>query len=273
MYSGFNSHPGQVLTNARLNIRKGAPMRTAPLVTRVEPETLLRVIGLGRGESVSGNDIWYAGEAETFFWSGGCASFSSGTTGAAGGAAGVAAGAGAAATLAVNRRSNGTILPLTDSGLKSVFGLFSYTEQAGGRIKITGGWENTNIISLPTPLLTDLDYPSIRIHTKAAAAITAVLASIAAAGLTDKLLTCAGTFVPRHKGWDVTRGLSSHSWGVAIDFNVSWNGYGVAPASIGQMGSVRELVPLFAAEGFAWGGDFSPPHVDGMHFELARTDL
>lgn len=268
MYSGFNPYVGQVLTNARLNIRKGAPMRNAPLVTRVEPETLLSVIGLGKGEMVSGNDNWYAGEAETFFWSGGCGSFSS-TTGVTSGGAGGAT----APALAVNRRSNGTILPLTGTGLTSVFGLFSYADVAGGRIKITGGWEAANIVSLPTPLLAELGYPSITVHTKATMAYQAVLARIEAAGLIDKLLTCAGTFVPRHKGWDVTRGLSSHSWGIAIDFNVAWNGYGVSPASIGQMGSLRELVPLFAAEGFAWGGDFSPPYVDGMHFELARTDL
>jgi hypothetical protein len=163
MYNGFNPHVGQVLTNARLNIRKGAPLRTAPVVTKVEPETLLSVIGLGKGEMVSGNDNWYAGEGETFFWSGGCASFS-GTTGATSGGAGATGPA-----LAVNRRSNGTILPLTGSGLTAVFGQFSYTEQTGGRIKITGGWEAANIISLPTPLLADLGYASITIHTKAAA--------------------------------------------------------------------------------------------------------
>lgn len=39
----------------------------------------------------------------------------------------------------------------------------------------------------------------------------------------------------------------------------------------GAHGSVRELVALFEAEGFAWGGYFEPETVrDGMHFELAR---
>lgn len=82
-----------------------------------------------------------------------------------------------------------------------------------------------------------------------------------------------GLWVPRHKGWNPARGLSSHSWAIAIDLNAPWNGYGATPAPLGAHGSVRELVPFFAAEGFAWGGDFSPPYVDGMHFELARFDL
>lgn len=41
----------------------------------------------------------------------------------------------------------------------------------------------------------------------------------------------------------------------------------------GPIGCVRELVPLFAAEGFAWGRHFSGKYRDGMHLELARLDL
>jgi hypothetical protein len=86
-------------------------------------------------------------------------------------------------------------------------------------------------------------------------------------------LTYGGTYVPRHMGWTVGRPLSSHSWGVAIDINVDWNPYGGAPAPLGAVGSVRQIVSLFEAQGFAWGGRFTPDALrDGMHFELARTD-
>ena len=75
-------------------------------------------------------------------------------------------------------------------------------------------------------------------------------------------------------GWDPSRGLSTHSWGAAIDLNVPWNGYGAVPAALGAHGSVRELVPIFESEGFAWGGYFKPQSIaDGMHFELSRLDL
>lgn len=69
-----------------------------------------------------------------------------------------------------------------------------------------------------------------------------------------------------------TRGLSSHTWGIAIDLNVAWNGYGNVPAAHGVHGSVRQLVAIFESEGFAWGGYFEPLSIcDGMHFELAIT--
>jgi hypothetical protein len=100
-----------------------------------------------------------------------------------------------------------------------------------------------------------------------------VFKAIADAGLDDQIRTCAGTFVPRHKGRNPARGLSVHSWGIAIDLNAQWNAYGTAPAALGNHGSTRELIPLFEAEGFAWGGYFEPLSIcDGMHFELARLD-
>lgn len=36
-----------------------------------------------------------------------------------------------------------------------------------------------------------------------------------------------GCWVPRHKTWNLKRGLSRHSWGVAIDVNVKDNPYGL----------------------------------------------
>jgi hypothetical protein len=113
----------------------------------------------------------------------------------------------------------------------------------------------------------------LTLNKKAAASFTRVFKAIDEAGMTVRILTCDGTWVPRHKGWDRNRGISSHSWGVTIDINARWNPYQTEAAAAGTHGSVRELVPYFAAEGFAWGGYFSPPYTDGMHFELARYDL
>ena len=79
--------------------------------------------------------------------------------------------------------------------------------------------------------------------------------------------------MPRKKGWNPRRTLSAHAYGVAIDLNARWNGYGVKPAPRGAPGSLVELVDIFAAHGFAWGGHFRPArYADGMHFELARLD-
>ncbi len=71
------------------------------------------------------------------------------------------------------------------------------------------------------------------------------------------------------KSWDgcfnirKKRGSSSpslHSWGLAIDINAAWNGFGKPP-------NLRpQFVKCFTNAGFDWGGDWTKP--DGMHFQL-----
>jgi hypothetical protein len=148
------------------------------------------------------------------------------------------------------------------------------TEGKSGRVNLDQTWAQQNLAQLVVPVLAPLGFPTITVHAKARDPFARVFEAIASAGLDDVLLSCGGTFVPRHKGWDPARGLSAHTWGIAIDLNVQWNAYGQEPAALGAIGSVRALMPLFAKEGFAWGGDFSAvAQRDGMHFELARSDL
>jgi hypothetical protein len=54
---------------------------------------------------------------------------------------------------------------------------------------------------------------------------------------------------------------SIHSWGLAVDLNVSTNQLGVAP----QMD--MRIVQAFVNNGLEWGGNWHRP--DGMHFQLA----
>jgi hypothetical protein len=170
-------------------------------------------------------------------------------------------------------REDGTIRPLTSNQIANIYGLFNTTpERARGAVKILGDWAKNNIVEIDTPQLAHIQIRKLQVHAKAAEPFLRVFAAIEAAGLTGRILTCGGTWVPRHKSWNPDRDLSAHTWGIAIDLNERWNGYNVPPAPLGSEGSVIELVPYFAAEGFAWGGHFrtSP---DGMHFELARRDL
>lgn len=77
-------------------------------------------------------------------------------------------------------------------------------------------------------------------------------------GLIDELRTWDGCFNIRKK-----RGATSpslHSWGVAIDINAAWNGFGKTPTMS------ADLVECFTDAGFDWGGVWSKP--DGMHFQL-----
>lgn len=77
-------------------------------------------------------------------------------------------------------------------------------------------------------------------------------------GLVGQLKTWDGCFNIRKK-----RGAGSpslHSWGLAIDINAAWNGFGKVPTMS------KELVACFTDAGFDWGGVWGKP--DGMHFQL-----
>jgi hypothetical protein len=252
---------GRVTVTVRLNLRKGSPSSAAPVSRKAEVGEVLVVKGVVRGENIKGNADWYVGDNDLYFWSGGTGAFQADHDDPA-------------KPIQVRRRPNGTIKVLDDSQIRAVFGDFEYTEARGGRIRIREDWIKNNIEEITVPMLKDIGLKTIQIHRKARGPLERVFERIEAAGLEDLLLTCDGTFVPRHKGWSASRGLSSHSWGIAIDLNVAWNPYGALPAAAGTHGSLRELVPFFEAEGFAWGGYFEPLSIcDGMHFELARMDL
>lgn len=79
-------------------------------------------------------------------------------------------------------------------------------------------------------------------------------------GLVGQLKTWDGCFNIRKK-----RGAGSpslHSWGLAIDINAAWNGFGKPPTMS------KELVACFTDAGFDWGGLWGK--ADGMHFQLGK---
>jgi hypothetical protein len=248
---------------ARLRIRQGNPSTAMPATGYVEAGTDFQPLEELAGEAVSGNSYWYRLDADHFVWSGASAPAP---------APGAAAG-----PMNVSYRTDvpGAITVLSDAERDTVFNpITGYTESTPkGAVRLPAGWEDANIVTIPVPTLASIGHSTLRVHKRAAVAFKNVFAKIEAAGLTDCILRCDGTFVPRHKGWDPKRSLSSHSWGIAIDLNARWNGYGNPPAPLGAIGSTRDLIPIFASEGFAWGGYFTPDaYRDGMHFELARRD-
>ncbi len=266
MSSGDPVHSGTARALARVNVR-ATPARSGAILGQIEAGSSFPHAGLVTGEEVSGNDRWFLTPNRTYVWSGACVNEPAAPhTAPFSAPARVPSGV-------VRLRSDGTIRPLPEAEIRTRFGAFSYEEGRKGAIVIDPDWEARNIVSLDTPLLKEEGFAVIRVHRLAGPFFAAVFDEIEQAGLEGRILSCGGTFVPRHKNWDPTRGLSSHSWGIAIDLNVAWNGYGAAPAGAGRHGSVSDLAPIFARHGFAWGGDFAPPQSDGMHFELARTDM
>ena len=88
--------------------------------------------------------------------------------------------------------------------------------------------------------------------------LSAAFGNLVRRGLVGQLKTWDGCFNIRTKRGATTASL--HSWGVAVDLNAAWNGFGKTPTlSPG-------FVKCFTDAGLDWGGVWSKP--DGMHFQL-----
>ena len=92
--------------------------------------------------------------------------------------------------------------------------------------------------------------------------LRAALNEVVTRGLSKKIYTYDGCYVPRFIAHDPSKGLSFHTYGTAIDLNAKDNYRGIA----GKMD--RQVVAIFKKWGFAWGGDWN--YTDPMHFELAK---
>lgn len=163
---------------------------------------------------------------------------------------------------------------LTTAGRQSLFGKFQFDHRpiAGNRenIVIRPTWERDNIVTVRVPQLVGVKGAhregNVRFHRLAADQLVALFSAWEQAGLRDRVLSWAGSYVPR-----LVRGrtsLSNHAFGTAFDINVPWNPLGARPALVGEQGCVRELVSIANDHGFYWGGHFRN-RPDGMHFEVA----
>lgn len=78
--------------------------------------------------------------------------------------------------------------------------------------------------------------------------------------LAEQVKTWDGCFNIRRKRGAAS--MSLHSWGLAIDLNSAWNGFGKKPTMS------PALVKCFTDAGFDWGGVWK--RADGMHFQIAK---
>lgn len=158
---------------------------------------------------------------------------------------------------------------------QEMFGAFNFqpapTSFNPEGIKILGNWTAENIQTVVVPQLIGVTGANgkgyVQFHKAAVPQLLALWKAWEDAGLLDRVLTYAGSWVPRFVRGSRTS-LSNHAWGTAFDINAAWNGLRARPALLGQPGCVRELVPLANEHGFWWGGHFE--RQDGMHFECAK---
>ncbi|HEX2148550.1 MAG TPA: M15 family metallopeptidase [Actinomycetota bacterium] len=154
-------------------------------------------------------------------------------------------------------RPGGTILPQVE--IKKKFGEFAGRPGRGRAITIDPRWIQQNTTNVTFPLL-----GSARCHNKVIPQIREAFQEVVEQELSSlvRRRDFGGCFSPRFLNSDPNSGISHHSWGIAIDFNVSQNPYGVEPKMD------MRLVELLESRGFTWGGRWVEP--DGMHFEYLK---
>jgi hypothetical protein len=149
---------------------------------------------------------------------------------------------------------------LSGSSVSDAVGTFTYTPHANGTITPQSSWVRSYIRTEKVPIL-----GSVTCNKGMLPQLRAALTDIVNSGLAAQIHPgeYAGCYYPRFIANDPGKGLSLHSWGIAVDLNVPGNQRG----TVGQMD--RRVVAIFKKWGFAWGGDWN--YTDPMHFEMAKV--
>ncbi len=147
---------------------------------------------------------------------------------------------------------------LVGGSVADAVGSFSYRWFRDGTVDPDSAWVGASIASDDVPIL-----GQVTCHRVMLPQLRAALQEVVDTGLASAIdpADFGGCYSPRFIGRDPARGLSLHTWGIAVDLNVSGN-------QVGTAGAIDpRLVRIFESWGFAWGGHWSVP--DPMHFELA----
>lgn len=129
-------------------------------------------------------------------------------------------------------------------------------------------WEARSLVAIdvPAPMFYGVDQVRrVRCHKAIADELTETFHEVIAAGVWHVIKQYSGCYAFRLKR-NGTR-LSMHSFGAALDFDAPHNMMGtpVERTSIGGTKDGREVVDIFTARGWTWGGTFPTP--DAMHFQ------
>jgi hypothetical protein len=143
--------------------------------------------------------------------------------------------------------------------MKAAFGEFAASPQLlpGEWLRISSKWQTSSITTSPAPVL-----GTVRCNRALIPQLRAALGEVQRRGLASLVHTgdYGGCFAARIIPGSVGEAISAHTWGAAIDINVSANEVGAPPHQDPR------LVAIFRRWGFTWGGRWMRP--DGMHFEF-----
>ena len=146
---------------------------------------------------------------------------------------------------------------LSGGSAAQAIGSFSYRANSDGTVAPDPRWVAANIRTENMPII-----GRVTGHRVMLPQLKGALEEVVTQGLSSKIYTYDGCYVPRFIGRDPSRGLSFHTYGTAIDLNAADNYRGIAGAMD------RQVVSIFKRWGFAWGGDWN--YTDPMHFELSK---
>jgi hypothetical protein len=163
-------------------------------------------------------------------------------------------------TLALEFDSSVRTAVLSGTSVSEAVGTFSYTPHADGTVTPQSSWVRDYIRTEQVPII-----GSVTCNKGMLPQLRAALQEVVQEGLADKIHPgeYAGCYYPRYIAHDPAKGLSLHSWGIAVDLNTPGNQRG----TVGEMD--RQVVAIFKRWGFAWGGDWN--YTDPMHFEMAQV--
>jgi hypothetical protein len=151
------------------------------------------------------------------------------------------------------RHSAGVLAP---ARMKVYFGEFAMRDKPGRAVETGHSWIREHITVEEVPIL-----GRVECHREMFEPLRAAMQELIDRGAQHTIdrRDYGGCWVSRTQGGELGP-LSSHAWGVSIDFNVSGNHLGMEPSQD------PVLVEVMANHGFTWGGDWLLP--DAMHFEL-----
>lgn len=157
----------------------------------------------------------------------------------------------------------------SDADVPRAYGQFTYRAhpKTRGAVIPDPQWAGRNLVEVD---LRQFDgFPGtakkLWMHRKVAPVFAASMQDAEALGLLGKLNEYNGCYVPRHMGWTPGRPLSCHSWGIAVDFDASTNGYGT---QLHNARINRDFVRLMEERGWTWGGRWTGAYCDAMHFQF-----
>jgi hypothetical protein len=143
--------------------------------------------------------------------------------------------------------------------VKSVFGEFAAAPRSDGFLDVDPRWRRANVKTASVPLLGQVTchralFPQLRRALRRAIAVNLSFAVDPA--------DFGGCYSARFINRDPDGRISHHSWGIAVDLNVTENAYGT------KADQDLRLVRVMESAGFTWGGRWVVP--DGMHFEWSE---